>query len=68
MTEIDRSYPRRPNHYTKQKDKKSSSRKCQVCGRNPWPNYFFCIECHTVASRSLDIRDLNSGGFHPVGV
>jgi len=21
------------------------SRKCQTCGRDPWPNYFLCNEC-----------------------
>jgi hypothetical protein len=21
------------------------SRKCQRCGRDPWPNYFYCSEC-----------------------
>lgn len=21
------------------------SRKCRRCGRDPWPNYFFCPDC-----------------------
>lgn len=26
--------------------KRKSSRKCKICGKDPYPNYFFCQSCH----------------------
>ena len=28
------------------KEKISSGRKCHICGKDPYPNYFFCRSCH----------------------
>jgi len=28
------------------KAKNRSGRKCQICGKDPYPNYFFCRSCH----------------------
>ncbi|MFH2219650.1 MAG: hypothetical protein ABII68_08325 [Pseudomonadota bacterium] len=28
------------------KKKKNSGRKCKICGKDPYPNYFFCPSCH----------------------
>ena len=30
----------------RRKEKNDSGRKCQICGKNPYPNYFFCRSCH----------------------
>ena len=30
------------------------SRKCRECGKDAWPNYFFCSECHAKKSKDLD--------------
>jgi hypothetical protein len=32
---------------TKRPRRKSSNRKCRKCGKDPWPNYFYCNSCHT---------------------
>jgi hypothetical protein len=29
-----------------QKNKKRSGRICRICGKDPYPNYFFCPSCH----------------------
>lgn len=38
----------RKNHYKscKRPRKKSTGRKCRICGKDPYPNYFFCPGCH----------------------
>ncbi len=28
------------------KKKSSSGRKCRICGKDPYPNYFYCRGCH----------------------
>lgn len=28
------------------KKKRSSGRKCRICGKDPSPNYFYCRSCH----------------------
>ena len=28
------------------KKKRKSGRKCKICGKDPYPNYFFCPACH----------------------
>jgi len=28
------------------KRKRKSGRKCKICGKDPYPNYFFCPACH----------------------
>jgi uncharacterized OB-fold protein len=25
---------------------KNWNRKCKACGKDPWPNYFYCMSCH----------------------
>lgn len=37
----------------KKKKKNKSGRKCRNCGKDPWPNYFFCPGCHEDVSRSM---------------
>jgi len=34
--------------------KQKSNRKCKTCGKDPWPNYFFCKGCHSVVSNSVE--------------
>lgn len=38
----------RKNRYKSYKRLKkiSSGRKCRICGKDPYPNYFFCPGCH----------------------
>lgn len=38
----------RKNYYksAKRQRKKSSGRTCRMCGKDPYPNYFFCPGCH----------------------
>jgi len=33
------------------KQRKKSGRTCRACGRDPWPNMFFCLSCHGVVSK-----------------
>ena len=68
MTKKEKGCYRSPHHKVTKKNKKTNGRKCLSCGRDPWPNYFYCIDCHPLVSRSIDLRDQNSSGFHPVGV
>jgi hypothetical protein len=49
-----KSRGKRRNLYKKPKSRKrSSGRRCRVCGKDPYPNYFFCPSCH----RSLTALD-----------
>ena len=36
------------------KNKKKSGRTCKYCGKDPFPNYFYCPACHHKVSRSGD--------------
>jgi len=38
----------RKNRYKsyKRHKKNISGRKCRICGKDPYPNYFFCPGCH----------------------
>ena len=42
--------PKRKNRYKSykryKKAKNTSNRTCRICGKNPYPNYFFCPGCH----------------------
>jgi uncharacterized OB-fold protein len=31
---------------TLRKNKKKTGRICRICGKDPYPNYFFCPSCH----------------------
>ena len=39
-----------PKHQTKKFHRKVQTRdpgrKCQICGKDPYPNYYFCPKCH----------------------
>ena len=35
------------------KKRRSSGRKCRCCGRDPWPNMFFCATCHGYVSSAF---------------
>ena len=38
---------RKKNRYKSYRTKKGKSRRtCRVCGKDPYPNYFFCAVCH----------------------
>ncbi|MDI6688043.1 MAG: hypothetical protein QME06_07475 [Desulfobacterales bacterium] len=28
------------------KKKNNTGRKCKICGKDPYPNYFYCPACH----------------------
>lgn len=34
------------SYRNRHKKKANSGRKCKVCGKDPYPNYFFCPSCH----------------------
>jgi len=39
--------PKRKKRYlSSRKKKKISGRKCKICEKDPYPNYFFCPSCH----------------------
>lgn len=40
----------------------SSERKCMMCGRDPWPNWFYCPSCHGYATNRLGIDTENVFG------
>jgi uncharacterized OB-fold protein len=37
-------------------------RRCQICGKNPYPNYYFCPKCHghTDFYSELEDEDYNA--------
>jgi len=37
------------------KNKKKSGRTCRICGKDPYPNYFFCPSCHHKAGMLQDL-------------
>ena len=36
----------------KEKLKQDDGKRCRKCGKNCYPNYFFCEECHALVSNS----------------
>ena len=44
----------------KVKEKRKSGRKCQRCGKDPWPNMFWCKGCHPTVK---DRRENFPGGI-----
>jgi len=39
------------HHSTRKHRPKGWNRKCLICGRDPWPNYFYCYDHHPIISR-----------------
>jgi uncharacterized OB-fold protein len=37
------------------KNKKKLGRTCRICGKDPYPNYFFCPSCHHKAGSLEDL-------------
>ncbi|MCK5603403.1 hypothetical protein KAR91_16075 [Candidatus Pacearchaeota archaeon] len=33
--------------------RQSNGRKCLICEKNPYPNYFYCTTCHMKVSREI---------------
>lgn len=42
------------NTRSAKKLKKKSGRTCKYCGKDPFPNYFYCPACHHKVSSSSD--------------
>ncbi len=38
------------------KKRKASGRACRACGRDPWPNMFFCPHCHGEVSKYVFVE------------
>jgi len=55
---------RAPHHNLTKRKKKSSTKKCQRCGEDPWPNYFFCPTCHEIVSRDGALAKDSDCGLH----
>ncbi len=36
---------------------KNPGRKCQICGKDPYPNYYFCPKCHGHTGSYSDLED-----------
>ena len=50
----DRTYDRRPHRNKiarRIKHTLSKKKTCHVCGRDPYPNYFYCPFCHEEISK-----------------
>lgn len=41
--------------YKRQIKKNNIGRKCRICGKDPYPNYFFCRACH----HKISVQDEN---------
>ena len=49
---------KRKNRYRSLRKKKGrNGRLCRVCGRDPYPNYFYCPSCHHKVSGYTDGGD-----------
>lgn len=42
------------------KRKQNSDRVCKKCGKDAYPNYFYCQECHKRISRDSDFDYISS--------
>lgn len=42
--------PEKPKH----PERTGPKRRCRVCGKDPWPNRFFCKRCHSAVSIYVD--------------
>jgi uncharacterized OB-fold protein len=52
-----------PDHYNQKacrqlKEKMSSGRVCRKCGKDPYPNYFYCPVCHKSVQLDDEYEDL----------
>lgn len=48
---------RAPHRNTKQANKKTNGRRCRLCSKDSYPNYFFCPDCHSLVSRLARMDD-----------
>jgi len=55
--------PKNPDHQNRKiirqnKEKLSSGRVCRKCGKDPYPNYFYCPICHKSIQLDEEYEDL----------
>jgi uncharacterized OB-fold protein len=41
------------------KKKNNTGKKCKICGKDPYPNYFFCPACH----HKISVQDENDNNM-----
>ena len=45
---------KKKKRYSTRKKKVKSGRTCRICGKDPYPNYFYCPSCHHKVSGYVD--------------
>jgi len=39
--------------------KKKHKRKCRVCRKRAWPNYFYCLHCHSQVGKADEVEGVS---------
>lgn len=56
-----------PKHQAKKNHRqlhtRDPGRKCQICGKDPYPNYYYCPKCHGHAVYSADSEEEDDKAF-----